>query len=151
MSIIFTLVGTDLPGLQQSQTLTFQAGGLTIRAVNFTVTNDDTVECTEAFGLNLVTLSSKRLQIDSTRSEADVNIIDDDGMFFNFFIKCILSQSNTAAVLVAFSSGTSHTTITEGTSGSVLVGYQGTLMGLSFMVNVESYRCSGANAAIRMY
>ena len=148
MSIIFTLVGTDFHRTQQSQTLTFQAGGLTIRAVNFTVTNDDTVECTEAFTLNLVSLDLQRLQIDSTRSEADVNIIDDDGIYFNFFIKCILSQSNTTAVLVAFSS---RTTITEGTSGSVLVGYQGTLMGLSFMVNVESYRCSGANAAIRMY
>ena len=86
LSIIFTLVGTDLPGLQPSQAVTFQPGGSTIRAVNFTVTNDDTVECTEAFGLNLVTLNSKRLQIDSTRGEADVNIIDDDGMFFNFFI-----------------------------------------------------------------
>ena len=128
--------------------MTFQAGGSTIQAVNFTVTNDDTIECTEAFRLNLVSLDSQHLQIDSTRSEADVNIIDDDGMFFNFFIKCILSQSNTTAVLVAFSS---RTTITEGTSGSVLVGYQGTLMGLSFMVNVESYRCSGANAAMRMY
>ena len=148
MSIIFTLVGTDLPGLQQSQTVTFQPGGSTIRAVNFTVTNDDTVECTEELGLNLVTLNSKRLQIDSTRGEADVTIMDDDGMFFNFFIKCILSQSNTTAVLVAFSSGT---TITEGTRGSVLVGYQGTLMGQSFMVTVESYQCSGANDAIRMY
>ena len=86
MSIIFTLAGTDLPRLQQSQAVTFQAGGSTIRAVNFTVTNDDTVECTEAFGLNLVSLNSKRLQIDPTRGEADVNIIDDDGMFFNFFI-----------------------------------------------------------------
>ena len=86
LSIIFTLVGTDLPGLQPSQAVTFQPGGSTIRAVNFTVTNDDTVECTEAFGLNLVTLNSKRLQIDSTRGEADITIIDDDGMFFNFFI-----------------------------------------------------------------
>ena len=86
MSIIFTLVGTDLPGLQPSQAVTFQPGGSTIRAVNFTITNDDTVECTEAFGLNLVSLNSKRLQIDSTRGEADVTIIDDDGMFFNFFI-----------------------------------------------------------------
>ena len=57
-------------------------------------------------------------------------------------------QSNITAVLVAFSSGT---TITEGTSGNVLVGYQGTLMGQSFMVTVESYQCSGFNVAIRMY
>ena len=86
MSIIFTLVGTDFPRLQQSQAVTFQPGGSTIRAVNFTVTNDDTVECTEAFRLNLVSLDSKRLQIDSTRGEADVNIIDDDGMFLTFHL-----------------------------------------------------------------
>ena len=60
----------------------------------------------------------------------------------------IFYQSNTTAVVVAFSSST---TITEGTRGSVLVGYQGTLMRQSFMVTVESYQCSGVNAAIRMY
>ena len=93
MSIIFTLVGTDLPGLQQSQAVTFQPGGSTIRAVNFTVTNDDTVECTEAFGLNLVTLNSQHLQIDSIHGEADVNIIDDDGMFLTFSFN-VFYQSN---------------------------------------------------------
>ena len=62
--------------------MTFQPGGSTVRAVNFTVTNDDAVECTEAFGLNLISLDTKRLQIDPTRGQADVNIIDDDGMFF---------------------------------------------------------------------
>ena len=60
----------------------------------------------------------------------------------------VFYQSNTTAVVVAFSSGT---TITEGTNGNVLVGYQGTLMQQSFMVTVESYQCSGANAAMRMY
>ena len=74
--------------------MTFQPGGSTVRAVNFTVTNDDTVECGEEFSLNLVSLDSKRLQIDPTRGEAVVNIIDDDGTFSNlyclmYFIKVI--------------------------------------------------------------
>ena len=66
--------------------MTFLPGGSTVRAVNFTVTNDDTVECGEEFGLNLVTINPKHLLIDPTRGEAVINIIDDDGMFSNFLI-----------------------------------------------------------------
>ena len=65
--------------------MTFLPGGSTVREVNFTVTNDDTVECGEEFSLNLVTIDPERLQIDSTHGEAVVNIIDDDGMFSNFY------------------------------------------------------------------
>ena len=65
--------------------MTFLLGGSTVREVNFTVTNDDTVECGEEFSLNLVITDPKRLQIDSTRGEAVINIIDDDGMFSNFY------------------------------------------------------------------
>ena len=65
--------------------MTFLPGGSTVRVVNFTITNDDTVECREEFSLNLVSIDPKRLQIDPTRGEAVVNIIDDDGMFSNFY------------------------------------------------------------------
>ena len=72
--------------------MTFLPGGSTVRAVNFTVTNDDNVECREDFSLNLVTIDPKRLQIDPTRGEAVVNIIDDDGMFSNFYYLIYLTK-----------------------------------------------------------
>lgn len=48
-------------------------------------------------------------------------------------------------VLVAFTAGT---TINEGETGSILIGYQGTLQN-NLMLTVESYQCTGTNVAIR--
>ena len=64
------------------QAVTFQPGGSVDVTVNVTVTNDDAVECEETFKLGLFSLNL--LQIDSTRGEAVVSIIDDDGMFLTF-------------------------------------------------------------------
>ena len=77
---------SDFHALQPSQTVTFQPGGSVYVTVNFTVTDDDVVECEETFGLSLVSIDPKRLQIDPTRDEAVVSIIDDDGMVFSFLI-----------------------------------------------------------------
>ena len=55
--------------------------------------------------------------------------------------------SNNTNVIVQFSVGL---IITEGDTGFVIISYNSAIS-QTFAITVESYQCSGANAAIRMY
>ena len=77
----------DFPSLQVSQALQFDPAGSVDRIVNFTVTNDDAVECEESFRLTLISLNPQILGIDPVYGDAVVSIIDDDGLFYIYKLK----------------------------------------------------------------
>ena len=84
---------SDYLRFQRSQAVRIPPGPSYDITVNFTINDDDIVECNETFTLSLVSLDTIRLQINPGRGQANVTIIDDDGWFCVFtsiyFIKVI--------------------------------------------------------------
>ena len=75
---------SDYPLLQLSQVVRISPGRSTDITVNFTINDDDIVECNETFTLSLVSLDTVRLQINPGHGQANITIIDDDGWFYVF-------------------------------------------------------------------
>ena len=81
---IYYVGQSDYPLLQRSQVVMISPGPSTDITVNFTINDDDIVECNETFILSLVSLDTVRLQINPGRGQANITIIDDDGWFYVF-------------------------------------------------------------------
>ena len=50
--------------------------------ISLLINNDDIVECNETFMLRLVSHDTVHLQIDPAHDQANVTIIDNDGLYF---------------------------------------------------------------------
>ncbi|XP_065918054.1 uncharacterized protein [Dysidea avara] len=121
------LVGTDYRSRQVTP-VTFPPGPPAEMEVCFDTISDDVIECNETFKLSFIVSDTfdDVVEIDPDFSEADVTIIDDD------------------ATQVTFLFG--GTSVAEGMPGRRTIGYTTTSQ-ISFNASVESYQCSGDNAA----
>ena len=82
----FSVGRSDYPVFQRGQAVMISPGPSIDISVNLTINDDDIVECNEMFMLRLVSLDEVRLQIDPARDQANVTIIDDDGLYPQFLV-----------------------------------------------------------------